>query len=1408
VLDEASVSAAPTTRYVGGNGTGNYSNIMGAVNVANPGDTIRVFPGTYYGSFQIDKSISLIGSGKNNTIIDGSLGNVLTITSDWVNVSGFGLRDIPEDGIELNNVSNCTISDCNISGTPSSYIKVGISIESSLNNKINNNSIGYAKNGIILSSSTNNIFQNNTINDYEHTGFYFFENSYDNNVPHSNIVNGIAMRWYSNLVGSYDHHIIIDDISVELSDQNNIAQIYLCNCEYLDIINSTIKNGTKGIMIQSSSFITVSNNHCSNNVEEGIIITGSNNTITSNLCSNNGEDGIYADGSDCTIIENICLENTGNGIYVGENGFNYYILDNNCSGNAKDGIKVEVSFYKFENNTCYSNNGYGICLKDVSNKEFVENIGGGLYLKGSNNTISHQIFLNSGASSKIHMYGSNNKIIQNKFLKCGSAGSIRMDGSDNSFIENTCVDDSLQSIGIIGSHNIVSNINCKIISVNGNNNMVTQSNCEKMYIERNNNKVTQNNCEYIDIYSNNNIITQNSGKYIDIYSGNNNMVTQNNHGIYVGGNNNIISSNNCSNKGGIELWGDSNTINRNTCNSNEYGIYIQGYNNIITNNICNYNKYNKERECGGFGIEFDGFDSDNNIIENNTCSFNEVDGILIDGSNNIIKNNTLSMNRESGIYLAASNNIIKNNTLSMNQESGIYIAASINTINNNIISMNGYGIHIYSADDNIFSNNIISENHKDGIYLELPGWASYWQCDFNTFINNTISLNGGNGIHIKGECSDNKFEYNNISSNVDSGIWLISANNNRFNNNIISLNAGSGILIYNAYWNRITQNVISNNGKGINLHKDAGGNTIHHNYFFKNKFNTYFGYDDDTRNKWDDGSEGNFWDDYIGEDSDGDGIGDIPYQFSDEKDNFPIMGFLANLIGFPIVSKGEEIDFGQYDKTYADETIISKSWDFDNSDGIQEDAVGDAPKYTYSTIGIYTVTLNVSSSLGFSTTDALTTYVIDEILFDFDDNIEDVIDENDKRVGDHPNIDITAVKLYKVGDMLLFEQKVVGSIEDGIIDSNAYIYSLDFFMDKDDDHKRRNDAEFTLNCSFGKIELDNKITGKTRSLEAFGIGTSTLRILIPLIYINNNIDFNISAWAYHYVGYSQYSKSYNEIFIDLITGPNYMPDTDDDGYLDDIDAFPDDPNEWNDTDNDGFGDNTDAFPSDPTQWSDMDNDNYGDNPQGNNPDLYPDDPTRWEKHEKTQKEAKNNWIAMALIITIIIVIVIILVLIIIKKRRKQEQYDQDVFFNNEAKVRIPQQITQSFQSLQPTPTPQAPTTQLNETPYQNLEQSEKMTFVTREAAIETQYSLDHKMAQLEMEIQESMKRQPSLPTQPQKPQPTPSHQMTSIQKQPTHTSHLTQQPPQQSQQLQQPSQAEPSPTFAPQSQSPVDKESN
>ena len=70
LVDKGSVEAA-NTLFVGGLGVGNYSKIQDAIDVANTGDTIRVYDGIYKENVKVNKRVILIGNGTLKTTIDG-----------------------------------------------------------------------------------------------------------------------------------------------------------------------------------------------------------------------------------------------------------------------------------------------------------------------------------------------------------------------------------------------------------------------------------------------------------------------------------------------------------------------------------------------------------------------------------------------------------------------------------------------------------------------------------------------------------------------------------------------------------------------------------------------------------------------------------------------------------------------------------------------------------------------------------------------------------------------------------------------------------------------------------------------------------------------------------------------------------------------------------------------------------------------------------------------------------------------------------------------------------------------------------------------------------------------------------------------------------------------------------------
>ena len=105
------------TRRWSGSVTHPYDTIPKGMDNASVGETIRVYNGTYVENVLVNRTVPLIGNGSSNTTIDGSgTGDVVRITSNWVNITGFNVTNSgtssQDAGMKINNADNCTIESC------------------------------------------------------------------------------------------------------------------------------------------------------------------------------------------------------------------------------------------------------------------------------------------------------------------------------------------------------------------------------------------------------------------------------------------------------------------------------------------------------------------------------------------------------------------------------------------------------------------------------------------------------------------------------------------------------------------------------------------------------------------------------------------------------------------------------------------------------------------------------------------------------------------------------------------------------------------------------------------------------------------------------------------------------------------------------------------------------------------------------------------------------------------------------------------------------------------------------------------------------------------------------------------------------------------------------------------------
>ena len=228
----------------------------------------------------------------------------------------------------------------------------------------------------------------------------------------------------------------------------------------------------------------------------------------------------------------------------------------------------------------------------------------------------------------------------------------------------------------------------------------------------------------------------------------------------------------------------------------------------------------------------------------------------------------------------------------------IYPLASNCTVRSNIIDgMSGlwgypHGSIIYSSNNNFIDNVITNATTAYGTIYLKPG------ADFNTIANNTI---------INNQLTDNDWAGAIVLENVDFCQII---------DNTIVNNAGSGILLYASDNNIITRNNISLNERGLWWQQWEQSEASEGNRIYLNNFNNNEDVDlyDDcipiANNTWNSTSPmpyfyegvsytnylGNYWSNYTGSDSDGDGIGGDPYPVpnSSDTDFRPLMTGFEN----------------------------------------------------------------------------------------------------------------------------------------------------------------------------------------------------------------------------------------------------------------------------------------------------------------------------------------------------------------------------------------------------------------------------------------------------------------------------------------------------------------------------------
>lgn len=329
------------------------------------------------------------------------------------------------------------------------------------------------------------------------------------------------------------------------------------------------------------------------------------------------------------------------------------------------------------------------------------------------------------------------------------------------------------------------------------------------------------------------------------------------------------------------ILNENNLIENNYLFNTTYGIIANG--NYFT---IRYNQI--ERTCDGLSISMGG---NHSVVYNNTIVNGQVGGISIIGYNSsgyLNKINTIKVGEE----MSSSTGMIGNlgpllaynymnvtflNNYIKNCSSGLAMAKSVHSISNIFIDCD-IGISFYNSNGTTITNNYI-ENTKKGIESNSELIGSFISAS-------PISLIGDTKNAV---ITDNTIIGPNSETGTE-GMKIEKLYNSEITNNIVDMNnnAACSLRVSNSNNLIIKTNEFKSATRGVYFQT-----TSSECLFFKNTIsdNTINAEDDGTNNEFDNGSMGNSWDDYTGEDTDGDGIGETPYEIeglSGSVDNYPL----------------------------------------------------------------------------------------------------------------------------------------------------------------------------------------------------------------------------------------------------------------------------------------------------------------------------------------------------------------------------------------------------------------------------------------------------------------------------------------------------------------------------------------
>ncbi len=572
------ITPGPSTITVDDDGGQDYTTIQQAINNANSGDTIQVYPGTYNENVEVNKQLKVTST------------NGATVTHIVASYPGGSAIKLSHDGVKINGF--------NISGSTNMGIP-GIEIVSS-NNLLTNNTISNNYNGLWIFSNNNELI-NNTISE-NHIGLITYQ-SFGITIRNSTINNnngyGIDM--------SSSENCIFENNSIH----GNYAAISFYNTHNSTIKDNTLSENNVGLSIIDSINNTAINNRIFSNSINGIELNKAKESTIYNNYLNNSNNVKFTDNCSGNVwnISKTSGQNIAGGPYLGGN---YWLRPNGTGFSQINNTDLNSDGICDEAYTLQSGQVDHLPLATAPESIKVDDDGGQDY------TTIQQAINNASNGNIIQVYpgtyNENLNVDKQLILISTNGSTVTNIVASSSWIPTIKLNHdgvTIQGFNISGATGM-NNPGIQIFSADNRliDNMISENDVG-VFIESSNNMLI------------NNTISDNNGFGLYIRNSRNHTLQNNliiNHGRHA-----------------IYFYNTSNsTIKTNTISENYAGFRLHhSNNNMVMNNNLSSNYYSglELDDSRGNSIYNNYFNNSNNVKFSNNCSGNVWNTTKTSGQN-------------------------------------------------------------------------------------------------------------------------------------------------------------------------------------------------------------------------------------------------------------------------------------------------------------------------------------------------------------------------------------------------------------------------------------------------------------------------------------------------------------------------------------------------------------------------------------------------------------------------------------------------------------------------------------------------------------------------------------------------------------------------------------------------------